>query len=68
MHMNNQKSAELLMDALPFDYRFTTATILYRKAAFLGDELEVCVNKTESGYYVHLQTKNKEISVVGTFE
>lgn len=68
MHMNNQKSAELLMDALPFDYRFTTATILYRKPAVLGDELEVCVNKTENGYYVHLQTKNKEISVVGTFE
>jgi len=68
MHLNNQKSAELLMDALPFGYCFKTATILYKKPAFLGDELEVCADKTEVGYYVHLETKDKEICVVGIFE
>lgn len=68
MHLNNTKSAELLMDALPFDYNFTTATILYKKPAYLGDELEVCVEKTTNGYYVHLQTRDKEVCVVGQFE
>lgn len=68
MHLNNQKSAELLMDALPFDYRFRKAEILYKKPAFLGDELEVCVAETEKGYYVHLQTKDKEVCVAGIFE
>ena len=68
MHLNNTKSAELLMDALPFEYRFNTATILYKRPAFLGDELEVCVEKNEKGYYVHLQTKGKDVCVVGEFE
>lgn len=68
MHLNNTKSAELLMDALPFEYRFNTATILYKRPAFLGDELEVCVEETENGYYVHLQTKDKDVCVAGVFE
>ena len=68
MHLNNQKSAEILMDALPFDYKINLATILYKKPAFLGDELEVCAEKTENGYYVHLQTKEKDICVAGIFE
>lgn len=68
MHLNNTKSAELLMDALPFDHSFKQLSILYKRPAFLGDELEVCLKKLEAGYYVHLQTKEKEICVVGVFE
>ena len=67
-HLNNQKSAELLMDALPFDYDFKDLRILYKKSAFLGDELEVCVQKTDKGYYVHLQTLDQQVCVVGEFE
>ena len=67
-HLNNQKAAELLMDALPFDYDFKDLRILYKKSAYLGDELEVCVKKTEIGYYVHLQTSDKQVCVVGEFE
>lgn len=66
-HLNNQKSAELLMDALPFNFSFTDMNVFYKKAAYLGDELEVCVSRIEKGYYVHLQTLDKEICVAGTF-
>lgn len=66
-HLNNQKSADILMDALPFDFRFNNMKVLYKKAAYLGDELYVCVKKLDSGYYVHLQNRDKEICVVGTF-
>ena len=66
-HLNNQKSAEILMDALPFDFEFTDMNIFYKKAAYLGDELEVCIKQIENGYYVHLQTIEKEICVAGVF-
>jgi len=66
-HLNNQKSADMLMDALPYDFEFNNINILYRKPAYLGDELDVCVKKTDYGYYVHLQTKEKEICVIGNF-
>lgn len=68
MHLNNQKSAELLMDALPFDYKFNDIRILYKKPALLGEELEVCLCKTPDGYYVHLQNVQGDICVAGTFE
>ncbi len=68
MHLNNQKSAELLMDALPFDYEFNDIKILYKKPAHLGDNLSVCVSETQNGYYVHLEDENGEICVAGTFQ
>jgi acyl-ACP thioesterase len=67
-HLNNQKSAEILMDALPFDFFFTDMTVFYKKSAYLGDELELCLKEIENGYYVHLQTKEKETCVAGVFE
>ena len=68
MHLNNQKSAELLMDALPFDYFFTDMNVFYKHSAYLGDVLEVCMTEIENGYYVHLQTTDGEVCVAGTFE
>ena len=68
MHMNNQKSAELLMDALPFDFYVSEMNIIYKKPAYLGDILEVCVKPIEGGLYVHLQTKDKEVCVAGEFK
>lgn len=68
MHLNNQKSAELLMDALPFDYFFTDMNVFYKQSAYLGDVLEVCMTAIENGYYVHLQTKDGDVCVAGTFE
>ncbi len=67
-HLNNQKSAELLMDALPFDYFFTDMEVFYKQSAYLGDELLLCRKETDSGYYVHLQTVEGEICVAGIFE
>lgn len=67
-HLNNQKSAEILMDALPVDFRFNNMKILYKKAAYIGDELGVCVKQLEDGYYVHLQNKNNDLCVAGVFE
>lgn len=68
MHLNNQKGADLLMDALPFDFCFSDMNVLYKKPAYLGDELEVCMKELEKGYYVQLQTKEKEPCIIGTFE
>ena len=68
VHLNNQKSAEMLMDALPFDFFFTDMNVYYKKAAVLGDILELCSRKTENGYYVHLQTPEKDVCVAGIFE
>ena len=68
MHLNNQKSAELLMDALPFEYTFDDIRIIYKKPALLGEELDVCMQKIQNGYYVHLAASDGEICVAGTFE
>lgn len=67
-HLNNQKGAELLMDVLPFDFQFTDMNILYKKASYLGDELELCLKRIENGYYAHLQTEDNMICVAGTFQ
>lgn len=66
-HLNNEKGAELLMDALPFDFYFSDMSIIYKNQARLGDILGVCVKKLENGYYVHLETENKDVCVAGTF-
>lgn len=67
-HLNNQRGADLLMDALPYEFEFNNMKILYKKPAYLGDELEVCTQKIDTGYYVHMKSKNGEICVIGTFE
>lgn len=66
-HLNNEKGAELLMDALPFDFFFTDMSIIYKNQAHLGDILGVCVKELENGYYVHLETENKDVCVAATF-
>lgn len=66
-HLNNEKGAELLMDALPFEFEFTDMSIIYKNQAHLGDILSVCVKELENGYYVHLETENKDVCVAGTF-
>lgn len=66
-HLNNLKGAEILMDALPFDFEFTDMSVIYKHQAHLGDVLGVCVKELENGYYVHLETKNKDVCVAGTF-
>jgi len=67
-HLNNQKGADLLMDALPFDFEFDMINILYKNPAYLGDELEVCCTEIPNGYYVHLQSAGVGVHVAGTFE
>ncbi len=66
-HLNNEKGAELLMDALPFDFFFTDMSIIYKNQAHLGDVLGVCIKELENGYYVHLETENKDVCVAATF-
>ena len=67
-HLNNIKGAELLMDALPFDFEIKNIKIIYPLSAYLGEELLVCVKKIENGYYVHLKNKENKVCVAGTFE
>ncbi len=67
-HLNNQRAAELMLDAIPFEFSFNDMKILYKKAAYLGDILEVCMDETEHGYFVKLQTTDGELCVAATFE
>ena len=67
MHLNNEKGAELLMDALPFDFFFTDMSIIYKNQAHLGDILGVCVKELDNGYYVHLETEDRNVCVAATF-
>lgn len=67
-HLNNQKGAELLMDALPFDFEIKNIKLFYPNPAYLGEELSVCVKKFENGYYVHLKNTENTVCVAGTFE
>lgn len=67
-HLNNQKGAELLMDALPFDFDIKIIKIYYPSPAYLGEELQVCVKEIANGYYVHLKNADNTVCVVGTFE
>lgn len=67
-HLNNQKGADLLMDALPFDFEFDNIKILYKNPAFLGDELGVCRHQIPNGYYVQLLSKDASLCVCATFE
>ena len=67
-HLNNQKGAELLMDALPYDFDIKNMKIHYPNPAYLGQELSVCVKETPNGYYVHLKNSEGLICVAGTFE
>lgn len=66
-HINNLKSAELLMDALPFEYFFSDMSIVYKKQAYLGDTLGVCSVKTDSGYYVALLDNENNVCVEANF-
>ncbi len=67
-HLNNQRGAELLLDAIPYEFSFNDMKILYKKASYLGDVLEVCVTETERGYFVMLRNEDQELCVAGTFE
>ena len=67
-HLNNQKGAELLMDALPFEFEVADMKIHYHNPAYLGDELSVCVKEIENGYYVHLKNAENVVCIAGTFE
>ncbi len=66
-HLNNQKSAELLMDALPVEFAFTDMTVYYKKAAYLGDRLILCRKELENGWYACLQSEGGELYVAATF-
>ncbi len=67
-HLNNQKGADILMDALPFDFAFNSISLLYKKSAYLGDELTVCIKQLENGYYAHTVNTSGELCVAGVFE
>lgn len=67
-HLNNIKGAELLMDAVPFDFDIKNIKIIYPCSAYLGEELSVCVKEIENGYYVHLKNKENTVCVAATFK
>ena len=66
-HLNNQKSAEILMDALPEGFRFKDLALYYKKSAYEGDVLTLCRAEIENGWYVELKTEDGELCVAGRF-
>ncbi len=68
VHLNNQRAAELLMDAIPYEFTFNDMKILYKKAAYPGELLDVCVTEIEHGYFVMLKNQEGDLCVAGTFE
>ncbi|MBQ4088075.1 MAG: hypothetical protein IJC78_07515 [Clostridia bacterium] len=66
-HLNNQRGADMLTDALPFDFPIKKLNILYKKQAYLGEILKVCTKEIENGCYVHLENDAGEVCVCGTF-
>ena len=50
------------------DFKIKEISLIYPNSAYLGEELDVCVKKIESGYYVHLKNKDGKVCVAGTFE
>ena len=68
MHLNKLKGAELLIDALPFDFEIKNIKLYYPNPAYLGDEIQVCICEIENGFYVHLKKNDGTICVAGTFE
>ena len=56
------------MDALPYDFEIKKMSVIYKKPAYLGDELTVCTKETPEGIYVHLLDKDGEVCVAGIFE
>ena len=67
-HLNNQKSAEILIDALPEDFSFNNMSILYKKAALLGETLSLCRAETANGYFMCLKNESGELCVAALFE
>lgn len=66
-HLNNVKGAEILTDALPFDFFFTDMNVVYKKQSRLHDKLGVFKKELENGFYVHLENEQNEVCVAGTF-
>ena len=66
-HINNLKSAELLMDALPFEFFFSDMSVVYKKQAYLGDILGVCKCEIDGGYYVALLDSENNVCVEANF-
>jgi len=66
-HLNNQKSSEILMDALPLDFFFTEMRVYFKKAVYHGAVLQLCATEIENGWYAHLQTPEGEICVAASF-
>ncbi len=66
-HLNNQKSAEMLMSAVPEDFSYKSAVIHYKKAAHLNDCLTVS-RKIENNSCLVRLSMNGETCVLGQFE
>lgn len=67
-HLNNQKGADILMDALPYAFTFNSISLLYKKSAYLGDKLTVSIKHLDNGYYVQATNSSNELCVAGIFE
>ena len=66
-HLNNQKSSEILMSALPENFNYNNSVIHYKKSAHLKDMLTVTRKLDKNTCSVRLSSDN-ETCVLGVFE
>lgn len=66
-HLNNEKGAELLMDALPEGFTFREMSIYYKKSAHEGDVLTLSRAKTDGGWYAALHFSDGALCCAAQF-
>lgn len=66
-HLNNEKSAELLMDALPADFALREMSIYYKRSAYEGDVLTLSRGAVENGWYAALHFADGALCAAARF-
>ena len=63
-HVNNVKSAEILLDYVPENENFDEMQITYRKELHKEDIIKIYTKPTEDGFLAELQNQNNETCVI----
>lgn len=66
-HLNNEKGAELLMDALPEGFAFRDMTVYYKKSAHEGDVLTLSRAEIGGGWYAALHFADGALCCAASF-
>lgn len=66
-HLNNQKGAELLMEALPEGFSFREMSVYYKRSAYEGDILTLSRAEIDGGWYAALHGADGGLCLAARF-